>query len=125
MADIEKNGMQPVADAMSVKLVADASLSPGLHTLIMKMEPQGAIGTLAAMAERKDTTQVLVDSSVPVLVLAGGADALIPVETARSMAGLSKNITYVELEGVGHMPMLEAPARTAEAINQLIGACRS
>lgn len=125
MADIEKNGMQPVADAMSVKLVADASLSPGLHTLIMKMEPQGAIGTLAAMAERKDTTQVLADSSVPVLVLAGGADVLIPVETLRSMAGLSKNISYVELEGVGHMPMLEAPARTAEAINRLIQDCRS
>jgi len=36
------------------------------------------------------------------------------------MSRLSKNITYIELEGVGHMPMLESPNQTADAIKKLI-----
>jgi poly(A) polymerase len=125
MADIQKNGMQPVADAMSVKLVAEARFSPGLHALIMKMEPAGAIGALAAMAERRDTSGVLAGLNAPILVVAGSADVLIPVEISRTISGQSKNITYVELEGVGHMPMLESPVRTAEAITKLIRDCSS
>lgn len=118
--EIKQKGIQPVAENMSKRLVADPAFSPQLESLILKMDPAGAIGALQAMAERDDTTSVLVKLNAPILVLAGNADVLIPVETSRAMAGLSKTINYVELDGVGHMPMLESPARTADAINQLI-----
>jgi pimeloyl-ACP methyl ester carboxylesterase len=36
------------------------------------------------------------------------------------MHELNPNCYYLELENVGHMPMLESPFKTAEAINQLI-----
>ena len=122
IADIKAHGMQPVADAMSKKLVAEPGLSAGLQALIMKMDPAGAIGALGAMAERSDTSKVLADLKMPVLVIAGTKDALIPIETARQMVELTKNITYLELDGVGHMPMLESPIQTAEAIHKLIQA---
>ena len=47
-------------------------------------------------------------------------DALIPIQESRQMAGKLPGIEYLELEGVGHMPMLEAPEHTAHAINRLL-----
>jgi pimeloyl-ACP methyl ester carboxylesterase len=120
ISEIEEKGILPVADAMSKKLVANQSFSPYLHQLIMKMDPIGAIGAVKAMAERSDSSTVLAEINVPILVLAGNADVLIPVETSRQMAELSKNIAYVELDGVGHLPMLEAYSQTADALNKLI-----
>ena len=123
IVEIEEKGIQPIAEAMSKKLVADRSFSPQLYQLIMKMDPAGAVGAVKAMADRSDNSTILAELDVPILVLAGSADLLIPVEIHRQMAELSKNITYIELDGVGHMPMLESPAQTADALNNLVRAC--
>jgi len=120
IADIQVNGIAPVADTMSAKLVVNPNLMPELHKLIMKMDPAGAIGALYAMAERDDSSKVVANLKIPIMVVAGVADVLIPIETSRQMTNLSSTSTYMELEGVGHMPMLEAPIKTAEAINKLI-----
>jgi pimeloyl-ACP methyl ester carboxylesterase len=120
IADIQAKGMQPVADTMAARLVVDPLPVAGLRKLILKMDPAGAVGALIAMAGRDDFSNVVVNLKIPIMVVAGAADVLIPIETSRQMANLSTTSTYIEFEGVGHMPMLEAPIKTAEAINKLI-----
>jgi pimeloyl-ACP methyl ester carboxylesterase len=72
------------------------------------------------MMERDDTSKVFKNLKTPIMVIAGLNDALIPIETSRLMPALNPNCTYLEFENVGHMPMLESPIKTAEAINLLI-----
>jgi poly(A) polymerase len=120
VAGIQAKGMEPVAEVMAGRLVADQKFAPGLRDLILKMDPAGAIGAVRAMAARQDSTIVLAGLKKPGLVIAGAADVLIPLEISQQMMVLSPDILYYEFEGVGHMPMLESPTRTAEAINLLI-----
>lgn len=47
--------------------------------------------------------------TAPVLLLHGGRDRLVPVESAREMARRLPAWRYVELAPLGHTPMLEAP----------------
>ena len=117
--EIQEAGMEQVAEFMSSRLVSDPLLVTDLYKLIQKIKPDGAIGALKAMIGRDDSSNVFEDLKIPTIVLAGLADALIPIESSRIMPALNPNCTYLELENVGHMPMLESPIKTAEAINLL------
>ena len=118
--EIQVVGMQNVAEFMSSRLVNDPLLVTDLYELILKMKPNGAVGALKAMIGREDSSSVFKKLNIPILVIAGSDDALIPIETSRLMAALNPNCTYLEFEKVGHMPMLESPINTAEAINLLV-----
>ena len=72
------------------------------------------------MTGRDDSSGVFENLKPPIMVVAGCDDALIPIETSRLLSALNPSCTYLELEKVGHMPMLESPIKTAEAINKLI-----
>ena len=50
---------------------------------------------------------------VPVLLLQGNRDRLVPVEAARDVARRHPAWRYVELPGVGHVPQLQVPERVA------------
>ncbi|GJF02451.1 MULTISPECIES: alpha/beta fold hydrolase [Pseudonocardia] len=53
---------------------------------------------------------------VPVLLLHGDRDALVPVGAARAAAGDNPGWTYVELAGVGHVPQLQVPDRFVDEV---------
>ncbi|TQN43642.1 pimeloyl-ACP methyl ester carboxylesterase [Blastococcus colisei] len=53
---------------------------------------------------------------VPVLMVQGDADRLVPVAAAREVAGTHPGWRYLELPGVGHVPQLQVPDRVAEAV---------
>jgi pimeloyl-ACP methyl ester carboxylesterase len=104
---------------MSGKLSADAELQEYSRDLIKKQSPSGVIGALKAMAERPDSSQFLKNFQLPVVLVHGDADALIPAEQARQASGNISHAHLVVLEGVGHLPMLEAPEQTTEALKHL------
>ncbi len=54
--------------------------------------------------------------SAPVLMVQGDLDRLVPVAAARRVAAAHPDWRYVELAGVGHVPMLEIPERTADLL---------
>ena len=54
------------------------------------------------------------------VLIHGLADKLIPVERARRLRGVVKKGYLTEIEGVGHMPMMDAPRVTAEALKIFI-----
>ena len=118
-AEIERQGVGILADTFPAKLTADAALQSVLREIILRQSAHGAAESLRAMAERADSSVLLAGFNFPVVVIHGTADVLIPVERACEAKALAKKIHLVEIEGTGHMPMMEAPQRTAEALMAL------
>jgi pimeloyl-ACP methyl ester carboxylesterase len=73
-----------------------------------------------ALADRQDASPYLAGFDFPVTIVHGLEDALIPIERAREIQSSVAQGYLVELNGVGHMPMMEAPRLTAEALITLI-----
>jgi pimeloyl-ACP methyl ester carboxylesterase len=53
---------------------------------------------------------------VPVLLVHGDRDRLVPVAAARDIARRHPSWRYLELADVGHIPQLQVPDRLAEAV---------
>ncbi len=53
---------------------------------------------------------------VPVLLVHGDQDRLVPVAAARQAAQRHPAWTYLELPGIGHVPQLQVPDRLAEVV---------
>ena len=123
--EIEKTGMETIAALMPEKLSFDPAHHKYLEGLILKTPPHGAIHAMKAMMNRQDTTDLVGSLKIPVMVLAGDKDALISIEESREMTSLLTNCDYHELSGVGHMPMLEDPLTSANAINKVFNNIKS
>lgn len=118
-------GNKVVAEAMLPKLFAPAlpAESPIVETvrqLILNTQPAGIIGSLQGMALRPDSGAVLHNISVPVLILAGDQDQIIPPDKAKAMAAALKTATLTMVQRSGHMPMLEQPDATTTALDDFL-----
>jgi pimeloyl-ACP methyl ester carboxylesterase len=87
-----------------------------MHTTL----PQSAIAALLGMAERRDSTDLLGEITVPVAVVSGNDDALISVDEARTMAEAIPDAVLTVIEGAGHIANLEAPELFNNAISNLV-----
>jgi 3-oxoadipate enol-lactonase len=117
--DVEQNGVEVVAEAMTPKLTAREDAQAVVKQLILQQGKAGVIGALKAMAEREDSTPILSSFAFPVTLVHGDADALIPLEKSQEIKEALSSAQLVVLEGAGHMPMLEFPTETAEALKML------
>lgn len=113
---VEMNGVGEVADSMPALLTGDPGIQISLKDLILRQDAQGVAGALRAMAERPDSMDVLLSLEIPVVIIHGLADVIMPVDRAREMRAAAKIGSLVEIAGVGHLPMVEAPQAVAEAL---------
>ena len=118
-ADVAEKGIGGVVETMTAKFTADPRLQALARASMEKQQPAAYIGALKAMAERADSTPLLTTFRFPVMIIHGDADALIPVDRAREVKVAVPGSHYVELNGIGHVPMLEAVKETAEALKRL------
>lgn len=79
-------------------------------------EDEGIVALLNGMIARKDRSEVLRTTKVPVLFILGRKDNYIPVETAEKMVAEHPEARVVWLENSGHMGFLEEPEATAAAL---------
>ncbi len=114
------NGVGDVAETMSAKLTNRPDLQAWAKALILRQSPEGLARALRAMAERPDSTSLLPGFRLPVILVHGLADALIPIERARSVKAAVPGAHLTEIPDVGHLPMMEAPQKTAEAFKVLL-----
>ena len=100
-------------------------LAPGLHRgevldLVMEMAltlgPEVFVRQSRALQRRRDQQGILRKCKVPTLVLCGAHDVLCPVKRHTFMAELIPYAKLVVLENSGHLPTLEAPAETTQAL---------
>jgi pimeloyl-ACP methyl ester carboxylesterase len=80
--------------------------------------PQGAISTLIAMKDRPDRNSVLESIQLPVLLIAGEKDQIIPSEKTFSVS--KSNIKHTLIKNSGHMSMYENPKELISAINEYL-----
>lgn len=93
--------------AQTLERYYDFMLAPGAReALIMRMEQ-----TVLTPPE-----PMLSQIYVPVLLIWGEADAIIPFSNAHDYQALLKNSTIVPLPGIGHVPQEEDPGGTIGAI---------
>ncbi|HET7474921.1 MAG TPA: alpha/beta fold hydrolase [Dermatophilaceae bacterium] len=76
---------------------------------------------LAAVRTPESYVRALRAIAVPVLLLHGDRDRLVPVAAARAAAAANPRWTYAEAHGVGHVPQLEAPDWTARQLLDWLG----
>ncbi len=88
-----------------------------------RARPVAVQGALMGMAERPDRLEVLAGLRVPVEIISGDLDVLIPMERSREMAEKLWDGNLTILPGAGHMPMLEMPASTAAALRAFMARC--
>lgn len=83
-----------------------------------KTPPQGASGAAMAMRERIDRRDVLSATVLPVLLVAGENDSVIPLQRAFTTEGDS--VTKAVIKGAGHMSMYEAPEQLSSVISDFL-----
>jgi len=95
--------------AQHVDLIRDRGTSPVLHAQFL-----GAARSMLAVLRRpQEYVEALRGIQVPVLLVHGERDRLMPVEAARVAAAANPGWRYEEAPAVGHVPQLEVPAWTA------------
>jgi pimeloyl-ACP methyl ester carboxylesterase len=78
--------------------------------------PAGAAATLRGLAVRVSSEDIAEELDVPVLVVAGGADRVVSLDEARSVAKTFPHGKFSVCGDSGHLPMLEEPAGVADAL---------
>jgi 3-oxoadipate enol-lactonase len=118
-ADVSENGIGSVVETMAPKFTSNERLQTVARTAMERQQPAAFIGALKAMAERMDSTSLLSSFKFPIVIIHGKADALIPIDRAREVKNAVPHAHLVEINGAGHIPMMEAKEETAKALKHL------
>lgn len=115
-AEVAEKGISGVVETMTPKFTSDPRWQAFARESMEQQQPAAYIGALKAMAERADAAPLLATINHPVVVIHGAADALIPIDRAREVKAARPESTLIEIPGVGHMPMCEAPHETVKGL---------
>lgn len=86
---------------------------------MMKMRPSVLLGDFQACNEF-DMTDQLHKINIPVLVVCGAEDAMMPMKFSKSLHEEIANSQFQVLENAGHMVMLEQPELTADLLKKFM-----
>jgi pimeloyl-ACP methyl ester carboxylesterase len=112
-------GLHPVPDLREVSrgfatLVDGQTRAAFLDTLRSVVSPSG---------QRVDATNKLyLAAGMPVLIVWGSRDPIIPANHGRRAHAMIPNSTYVEFDGAGHVPHVDDPHRFAAAVLDFVAA---
>jgi pimeloyl-ACP methyl ester carboxylesterase len=93
-------------------LVEDGARDAFLHTMRSVIGPDGQ--RVSAL------DRLYLADQLPTLIVWGSDDPVIPVEHGRNAHRIVTHSRYVEIEGSGHWPMLDAPDRVARELTAFI-----
>ncbi|XDZ66805.1 alpha/beta fold hydrolase [Alphaproteobacteria bacterium LSUCC0684] len=88
----------------------DARITDAVTEMAAEIGRDNFILQQKAIMTRREQFSTLSGLSMPGLFLVGSLDLLTPPDQVRAMADAMAGSTYVEIEGSGHLPPLEAPA---------------
>jgi 3-oxoadipate enol-lactonase len=120
VSTIQNDGITVFVDGLVPALFAPGTAESSPHLLERAKEigyrtpPQGAAGVALAMRERPDRRDVISASELPILLVAGAADGVVPPE--RTFTSDKPNITQATIPGAGHMSMFEASEQLSDII---------
>lgn len=115
---IDKEGVESFIDGLVPKLFAPGEKHQDEIQLAKEIgyrtSAEGAKASLKAMKQREDRSHVLKRTELPVLIVAGEQDEIVPPEKSFTVKG--SNINQVTIADAAHMSMYEAPEELAEVI---------
>ncbi|AHV99045.1 alpha/beta fold hydrolase [Paenibacillus sabinae] len=120
VAAIQSKGITDFVDGFVPGLFAPETVksSPALlqraREIGYKTPPQGAVGAALAMRKRPDRRDVISASGLPVLLVGGEKDGLVPLE--KTFTADTPNVTKVVIVRAGHMSLFEEPEQLADVI---------
>lgn len=107
---VHKNGVKPFLENFIPGLFLDKA-DPHISEALFRSSattPGALIGYSEAMRGRPDRSALLLQSNLPVLLIGGTSDSLIPIESLQKLSKKSENFVFHELPNVGHMGIFEA-----------------
>ena len=125
-ASVEENGIQDVVDGMLPKLLAPQTYpeQPELVNQVKRImdqtSSQGMVAALNGMQSRPDSTPILGEIKVPVLILHGADDQIIPLSEAELMHSRIKGSHLEVIANAGHLPNLEQPGEFNQAVTRFL-----
>jgi 3-oxoadipate enol-lactonase len=126
LALVDREGPQGVARDMMPKLIGktthehNAGVEATLRRLIKQQSPVAIRSAIHRMMHRADSTPWLPELKVPVLVITGEEDEMIPVDESRRMASAIPGATLVVIPGAGHLANLEQPDAFNNALSTFL-----
>jgi len=118
-ASLRANGSAAFLDAFVPKALGPDP-APAVVAQVRKIaeaQPADAMADATmAIATRDDTDGLLPDIAVPVLVIVGEHDAIIPPSVHTEMAARIPNATLAIIGGAGHLPALEEPQEFSDLL---------
>lgn len=118
---IGNGGIEPAADGILERWFSSrfragqTEALAGWRAMLTRTPVDGYIGTCAALRDA-DLTASSKTITQPTLCVGGSEDLATPPELVRSLADLIPRATFEEIEGVSHLPCIEAPDRLADLI---------
>jgi 3-oxoadipate enol-lactonase len=120
---VSATGLLSIADAILDRWFAPAFRhDPDIgrwRNMLVRTSPIGYAGCCGALADA-DLRATAPRITCPTLVLAGTDDGASPPSVVREVAEAISDARFVELSGVGHLPMVEAPDRFAAMMRDIL-----
>ena len=123
---IKQDGLGSFSKAVLLKLLGKTTLEtkPAVIrqvTNLMLANPlEGVADALLAMADRRDSTDLLATIKVPTLVVAGDQDSFIPTSEAEALARQIPGARLEVISRVGHLVNLEQPAAFQQVLERFL-----
>ena len=118
-------------DAAVAEVIRPDHLAPGpgrfeimaaLTAMARDLGPEVFVRQIRALQRRRDQQATLRRCKVPTLLLCGAADTLTPVKRHAFLAELIPGAELRVIERAGHLPTLEAPEETTDALSDWLDA---
>ena len=125
-AKAEREGPGAIAAELVPKLLARVTLErqPAVvrevTTMIERQPVYGMVVTLRALRDRPDSTPLLGQIRIPILVVAGDDDQIAPAEGMEEMARAIPGAQFTVIPGSGHLSPLEQPQAANDALNAFL-----
>ena len=98
----------------------DAAFMDGVRNMMLSTGAATAIRQTQAIAARRDHRELLVQLTMPALVMCGRADRTTPPPLSEELAALLPHARLIGFDGVGHMTPLEAAPQVAAQLRPLL-----
>ncbi|HHT0591740.1 TPA: alpha/beta fold hydrolase [Legionella anisa] len=120
--DVLENGTENLISGFTAKALSSNASQQTKDYLrhILALQKSTAIASaLRGMALRNSTSAVLATTKLPILIITGELDNVIPPQQSIDMHSLSKNSQLVILFNAGHLSNLEQPKQWNQAIIEM------
>jgi pimeloyl-ACP methyl ester carboxylesterase len=117
--DVLSNGTYLFVNAFIDKAVSegtDESVKQELLDVLMDQPAAALASGLRGMALRADTSEILTNTKLPILIITGDQDKVINKQQSINMHELAKNSTLLVLENSGHLSNIEKPEQWNQAV---------